>query len=86
MVTPLLRGRRMVEFEVVKATDIKFGKNNFIEISRKKVKSEIGEREFLAIARGFYMPDGSKRFRASITLPEDKDKIAKIADLLKKMK
>ena len=29
----------MVEFETIKSEEVKFGRNNFIEISRKKAKT-----------------------------------------------
>jgi len=73
----------MVEFETVKAEEIAFGKNNFIEISRKKAVTEEGENEFISISRGYYLPDGSKRWKASIALPGEKDKLGKIADFIK---
>ena len=73
----------MVEFETLKSKEVKFGKNSFIEISRRKVKTPIGENEFIAISRGYYLPDNTKRWRASIALPNEKDKREKIADILK---
>jgi hypothetical protein len=73
----------MVEFETVKAEEVKFGKNNFIEVARKKAVSDNEEREFVSISRGYYLPDGSKRWKASITLPDEKEKREKIAKLLK---
>ena len=72
----------MVEFETVKAEEVKFGKNNFIEVARKKAVSDNEEREFVSISRGYYLPDGSKRWKASITLPDEKEKREKIAKLL----
>jgi hypothetical protein len=74
----------MVEFETLESKEITFGKNNFIEISRKKVVTENGEVEFVSIARGFYLPDGQKGWKSSITLPAEKDKRDEIADLIKK--
>ncbi len=47
----------MAEFETVRAEEIKFGRNNFIEIARKKVITDSGENEFISIGRGFYLPD-----------------------------
>jgi len=73
----------MVEFETIESKDVKFGKNNFIEISKRKVKTPVGENEFVAISRGYYLPDGSKRWRASIALPGEKDKRDEIAKLIK---
>jgi hypothetical protein len=73
----------MVEFETIKAEEIKFGKNNFIEVSKRKAKTPVGENEFIAVSRGYYLPDGTKRWRASIALPTEKDKLEKIASLIK---
>ena len=61
----------MVEFQTVKAEEVKFGKNNFIEIARKKAIAEEGENEFIAVSRGFFLPDGTKRFKKSLAIPDD---------------
>jgi len=74
----------MVEFETIKAKEVKFG-NNFIEVSRKKVITDRGENEFVSISRGFYLQDGSRGWKASITLPIEKDKLEEIADLIKSL-
>ena len=75
----------MVSFETVEGEEVKFGSNNFIEVAKKRAVGESIEREFYAISRGFYLPDGSKRFKSSITLPEDANIRKKIADLIKKL-
>ena len=74
----------MVEFDTIEAEEIKFGRNNFIEVSRKKVMTDGNEVEFVSIARGFYLQDGEKGWKASITLPAEKEKRKQIADLIKK--
>jgi len=73
----------MVEFETIKSKEIKFGKNSFIEVSKRKVKTPVGENEFIALSRGYYLPDNTKRWRASIALPNEKDKREQIAELIK---
>jgi hypothetical protein len=73
----------MVEFETIKSKEVKFGKNSFIEVSKRKVKTPVGENEFIAISRGYYLPDETKRWRASIALPNEKDKREKIAEIIK---
>ncbi len=73
----------MVEFETIKAVEVKFGRNNFIEVSRKKAVSENGEVEFISIARGFYLPDGNRGWKSSITLPNEKEKLEEIAKIIK---
>ncbi len=73
----------MVEFQTINAKEVKFGRNSFIEVSKRKVITPVGENEFIAISRGYYLPNETKRWRASIALPNEKDKRKKIADLIK---
>jgi hypothetical protein len=63
----------MVEFHTLKAEEIKFGKNNFLEVARKKAVVEEGENEFIAISRGFFLPDGTKKFKKSLAIPDEKE-------------
>jgi len=72
-----------VEFETIKAEEIKFGRNSFIEVARKVAKTEEGENEFVSISKGFYTPDGAKKFRTSVALPKEPEVLADIADKLK---
>lgn len=74
-----------VQFETLKAEEIKFGKNNFLEIAKKKAISPDGENEFVAISRGFYSPDGTKRFKRSIAIPNDKEIREAIAKKIKEI-
>jgi hypothetical protein len=67
----------------LKSKEIKFGKNSFIEVSKRRVITPVGEKEFVAISRGYNLPDNTKRWRASITLPDEKEKREKIAELIK---
>lgn len=76
----------MVEFKTIKSKEVKFGKNSFIEISKRKVITPVGENEFIAVSRGYYLPDKTKRWRASIALPNEKDKRLKIAEIIKSFK
>ncbi len=71
-----------VEFKTLDSKDVKFGKNNFIEIARKKAVVEDGENEFVAISRGFFLPDGTKRYKKSIAIPDQKDIKESIAKAL----
>ena len=75
----------MVEYETIKAEEIKFGNNDFIEIARKIAKSESGENEFISISRGFMMMDGTKRYRKSFTVPMQKEVVEFVSEKLKEM-
>ena len=72
----------MVEFETLKAEEVKFGKNNFIEVARKKAVGESISKELVSISRGFYLSDGTKKWKSSITLPDEEDKRKQIATLI----
>ncbi len=65
--------KRKVEFITISAEKVNFGKNNFIEIARKKAVSEDGENEFISLTRGYYLPDGTERFKKSITIPDEEE-------------
>jgi acetone carboxylase gamma subunit len=75
----------MVEFETITAEEVEFGRNNFIEVARKKAIGDDGEREFISLSRGYHLPDGTKKWKASITLPDEEEKREKIAELIKKL-
>ncbi len=75
----------MVEFETIKSTEIMFGKSNFIEVARKKAKTEEGENDFISLSRGFYMLDKQKRYRKSLTIPLSKEVVDFISEHIKEM-
>jgi hypothetical protein len=61
-----------VTFITISAEKIPFGRNNFIEVARKRAKTSDGsENEFISLSRGYYLPDGSERFKKSVTIPDD---------------
>ena len=68
-----------------KAEEIKFGRNNFLEVARKKAIAEEGSNEFIAISRGFFLPDGTKRFRRSIAVPDEAEIINFVAKKLQEL-
>ncbi len=60
---------RIVEFETISSKETNFGKNNFLEIARKRAKTEEGENEFLSISRGFFSKTGEKIYKRSVAIP-----------------
>src|SRR4030067_1176082 len=60
-----------VRFETWSAEKIPFGKNNFLEVARKKAITDEGDSEFISVSRGYYLPDGSEKYKKSITIPDD---------------
>lgn len=75
----------MVEFETIKSEEIKFGKNKFLEVARKKAVSEEGENVFISLSRGFITETGDKRYNKSFAIPIDDEVIDFVAESLKKV-
>lgn len=73
-----------VKFETLKAEKIQFGKNNFIEVARKKATTSDGKvNEFITVSRGFVRQDGSERYKSAITIPDDLEIRNQIAEKIK---
>jgi hypothetical protein len=79
------RGRRSsdVQFETIKAEKVNFGRNNFLEVARKRARTTDGTNEFISVSRGYYLPDRSERFKRSLTIPDDPEIRAFIAEKIK---
>lgn len=60
-----------VQFDTLKSEKIPFGRNNFIEVARKKAVANSIEKEFVSISRGYFLPNDTARFKKSITIPDD---------------
>ncbi len=70
----------MVDFETIEFKNIPFGKNNFIEIARKRaVLGNGGQTEFVSISRGYFTNNDEKRYKNSVTIPLDEEVRKQIA-------
>lgn len=74
-----------VEFETICSEKKNFGRNNFLEVARKKAVTDEGVNEFISVSRGYYLPDGSERFKKSLTIPDDEEIRNFVADKIKNM-
>ena len=81
------RGRRNadVKFETIRAEKINFGRNNFLEIARKRATTAEGTNEFISVSRGYYLPDKTERFKRSLTIPDDPEIRTFVADKIKSL-
>jgi len=75
----------MVDFETIESFDVKFGNNNFIEVGKKKAVTEEGENEFISLSRGFFTPDGQKRYKKNFAIPTDPEILKQIIEALQKL-
>jgi hypothetical protein len=74
-----------VEFETLNAERVNFGRNNFLEVARKKAVTDDGVNEFISVSRGYFLPDGSARFKKSLTIPDDVEIRNFVAEHIKTM-
>lgn len=73
--------RQRVRFETIgDPLKIPFGKNNFLEIAKKKAITDEGVNEFISISRGYYLQDKSERFKKSVSFPNDPEIKNKLID------
>jgi hypothetical protein len=59
-----------MEYETILSEYVNYGRNKFIEISKKRVVSE--NAVFLNISKGYYTPEGEKRYHRGIGFPPEK--------------
>ena len=74
-----------VEFETIKHERVNFGRNNFLEVARKKAITSDGVNEFISVSRGYFLPDGSARFKKSLTIPDDDEIKTFVAENIKNL-
>ena len=81
------KGRRNVDvqFETIRAEKVNFGRNNFLEIARKRATTADGTNEFISVSRGYYLPDKSERFKRSLTIPDDPEIRAFVAEKIRSL-
>lgn len=80
------RGKRDdVQFVTIRAEKINFGRNNFLEVARKRATTAEGSNEFISVSRGYYLPDKSERFKRSLTIPDDAQIKSFIAEKIKSL-
>ena len=74
-----------VEFETIGSERRNFGRNNFLEVARKKAVTDDGVNEFISVSRGYFLPDGSPRFKKSLTIPDDDELKNFVAEMIKNL-
>jgi len=72
-----------VEFETISSERVEFGKNNFIEVARKRAVGKTDSNEFISISRGFLTTEGEARYRKSVTIPDEDEVKEFVAEMLR---
>jgi len=60
-----------MEYETITSEYVDYGRNKFIEISKKRVMPD--NAVFLNISKGYYTPDGEKRYQRGIGFPPEEE-------------
>ena len=58
-----------MEYQTIMSEYVDYGRNKFLEISKKKIMPD--ETVFLNISKGFYTPEGEKRYQRGIGFPDE---------------
>ena len=70
-----------MEYQTIVSEYVDYGRNKFLEVSKKKVKPD--ETIFLNISKGFYTPEGEKRYQRGIGFPNEMSIVDSLVEKLK---
>jgi hypothetical protein len=70
-----------MEYQTIASEYVDYGRNKFLEISKKKVASD--NTVFLNISQGFYTPEGERRYQRGIGFPNEKKVVDHLVEKLK---
>jgi len=69
-----------MEYETLKSDYIEYGTNKFLEISKKRTQPD--GTVFLNISKGYYTPNGDRRYQRGIGFPEDREIVNSLIEKL----
>ena len=69
-----------MDYETIAIETLDYGKNKFLEVSKKKAMPD--ENVFLNISKGYYTPDGEKRYQRGIGFPDDAEFVSQLVEKL----
>lgn len=68
-----LEHRPEVRYETIITDKKLFGRNNILEISKKKAITPEGELIVVMISQGLVLPNGTEIFKKTLIIPDDKE-------------
>ncbi len=75
-----------MEYKTIEVDYVEYGHNKFLEVSKKQIVGSGNTTTgnvFLNISKGYYTPEGERRYQRGIGLPDDR---AIIEQLIEKMR
>lgn len=76
----------MVDFKTIDGSEVKFGNNDFIQVSRKKAVSEDGENVFVSLSRGFFGENDERVWKKNFSIPDDDEVLEAVIDALQELR
>ena len=73
----------MTRYETLRETTRRIGRNGYLEVARKRLAEGENALEFLVVTRGFFDDDGTKRWTRFVTVPDDAETRAWLAEALR---
>ncbi len=70
-----------MEYETLASEYLDYGRNKFLELSKKKPLPE-GEI-FINVSKGYYTPDGERRYQKGIGFPNNREFVDQLIEKLK---
>ena len=74
----------MATYETLSEEARGFGTNGYLEVARKRLLEDGGATDFVLVTRGVYEKDGTKRWTRFVTLPDDAEMRAWLAEALRR--
>ncbi len=72
----------MTEFETIETKTYEYGKNGFVEVSKKRAVDKEKTTEFISMSKGFYVEGGAKKYMKNITLPMNRELLTQLSGSL----
>ena len=74
----------MAEYETLREETRRIGHNGYLEVARRRLVEGGQAVEFLVVTRGFFDADGTKRWTRFVTVPDEAETRAWLADALRR--
>ncbi len=72
-----------MDYETIAIETMDYGKNKFLEISKKRAMPD--ENVFLNISKGYYSPEGEKRYQKGVGFPDDAEFVSQLIEKIQEV-
>lgn len=68
----------MTTFETLQMSELRHGRDRFLQVARKRATSDTGRTDFVALTSGIFNHN-ARRFKTNLSLPDDQVLLAWVA-------